>query len=225
MKYIIEVIAEKIVHGVVLGLVFLLPAVAMAVPSGSIPTQVNVGFVTCIPNTTGAAGCLNNSAATSAQWRVINNFASPTDFLDATLTFDYTGGEPLVWSWDVIHPTTGPGSFVETSSFPISLIPSFESLTFTATLGRTTFDPLSDGPSNCCLDGQRYTEAFFADSATFSSDTTAFPPPLALTVPGTLVDTLVPTPEPMTLLLVAVPMLLARRFCTNLKRDGGGVRP
>jgi len=121
MKYIIEVIAEKIVHGVVFGLVFLLPAVAIAVPSVSIPTQVNVGFVTCIPNTTGAAGCLNNSAATSAQWRVINNFASPTDFLDATLTFDYTGGE-LVWSWDVIHPTTGPGSFVETPSFPIGFM-------------------------------------------------------------------------------------------------------
>ena len=224
MKYIIEVIAEKIVHGLVFGLVFLLPAVAIAVPSVSIPTQVNVGFVTCIPNTTGAAGCLNNSAATSAQWRVINNFASPTDFLDATLTFDYTGGE-LVWSWTVIHPTTGPGSFVETPSFPIGFIPLFESLTFTATLGRDTFDPLHDGPSSCCLDGRRYTEAFFADSATFSSDTTAFPPPLALTVPGTLVDTPVPTPEPMTLLLAAVPMLLARRFCTNLKSDGGEARP
>lgn len=72
-------------------------------------------------------------------------------------------------------------------------------------------DPIWAGASACCLDGdRRFTESFAATAATWT-DTLTLATPWTLAVPGTVTDTLVPTPEPGTWLLLTPAIWLVRR--------------
>lgn len=164
----------------------LYPALASA---GSIdiitPQTISAGFVTCIPNA--GSSCVDSSA-TTGQWRVVDflapgtsSFSDTANFLNATLTFSYTGGS-LVWTWPVISPL-----FVETDPFPVSLIAQMTSLSFEATLSQTTFQFLQSG------------DTFVANTAAVFATEPSFPPPLAILVDGNNIH---PVPEPASLVLL-----------------------
>ena len=158
--------------------------------------QIGIAFVTCINN--------NSSLNCSEQgngpvwWRVVNRmeqydspFAGSNDLRDVTLDFRYQGGS-VTAHWDVLPATPSCcGFFGETSPFDASLMRQLISLTLTATMSRTVFDPLYSSDPYL---------RFTANSSLVSATATQFPPPLGVYAAGTF-ETL-PTPEPASLTLV-----------------------
>lgn len=193
----------------------LLPLVLLTVANRASADVISAGFVTCIPEN-GDPSCVAPAPAGQGRWRVVNmlwtgnGMAEDTDLLDVTLSFRFEGGARS-WHWDTVQPGT---AFVETDPFDRAMIATMTELSLTATLGRTTFDPVFRGDPF---------KAFVAASPFLDATESRFPPPLDLFVQGDFVQN--PTPEPATLALFGTgTMVLAMRSRPRVRQRPGARR-